>query len=87
MERNDYYCPVCDGCGHEMCCSPLICQQSPEGTECRTYLKDLKFGYDSFMRLYEYLWSNHPDLKEELENFHKIQLDKWYTNSSKTNKD
>lgn len=39
------YCPKCDACGEEGCCSPINCKQSPEGHYCERYLADLKFGY------------------------------------------
>lgn len=39
------YCPVCDGCGEEGCCSPLRCKQDEHGQYCKTYLNDLKFAY------------------------------------------
>ena len=45
------YCPVCDGCGEEGCCSPMMCKQSPDGYYCKSYLKDLKFGY----KMYNYI--------------------------------
>jgi hypothetical protein len=50
MEENkteDYspYCPVCSGCGEDGCCPATMCEQSPEGDYCQTYLKELKFGY------------------------------------------
>jgi hypothetical protein len=39
------YCPVCNACGVEGCCSALACEQSPDGDYCDGYLKDLRFGY------------------------------------------
>jgi hypothetical protein len=48
MQDNNPYCPICDGCGEEGCCSPLMCDQHPEGHYCGWYLKDLKFGYKMF---------------------------------------
>lgn len=39
------YCPICDACGEDGCCSALNCEQHPDGDYCTTYLRDLKFGY------------------------------------------
>lgn len=44
-EKYSPYCPVCSGCGDDICCSALICQQSPDGRYCGTYLNELKFAY------------------------------------------
>jgi hypothetical protein len=52
-EFKDPYCPICSGCGEEGCCSPLICKQSPEGSYCRSYLNDLKFGYLMYDSIYD----------------------------------
>jgi hypothetical protein len=54
-EKNweDYspYCSVCSGCGEEGCCSATICKQDPNGSYCKTYLMDLKFGYIMYKEL------------------------------------
>lgn len=39
------YCPICDACGEEGCCSAISCQQHPDGDYCESYLRALKFGY------------------------------------------
>ena len=46
-DTDDYspYCPICEGCGEDGCCSAFSCKQHPDGSYCKTYLKDLKFGY------------------------------------------
>lgn len=46
-DADDYspYCPICEGCGEDGCCSAFSCKQHPDGSYCKTYLKDLKFGY------------------------------------------
>jgi hypothetical protein len=57
------YCPVCSGCGEEGCCSPLICDQSPDGHYCGSYLKYLKFTY----KINQYFEENICDkMSEEL---------------------
>lgn len=44
-ENYNPYCPVCSGCGEEGCCSPLMCKQSPDGSYCESYLRELRMGY------------------------------------------
>lgn len=39
------YCPACNGCGEELCCSPMNCKHTKNGIYCEKYLKDLKFAY------------------------------------------
>jgi hypothetical protein len=56
MEENktkDYspYCPICSGCGEDGCCPATVCEQSPEGDYCQTYLKELKFGYIMYHKI------------------------------------
>ena len=44
-DNNLPYCPVCDGCGEDLCCPATNCKQDPNGHYCNMYLKDLKFAY------------------------------------------
>ena len=57
MEENkeEYspYCPVCDACGEDGCCSATACKQHKDGKYCQTYLKELKFGYVMYHKLLE----------------------------------
>jgi hypothetical protein len=69
IEGNDNYspyCPVCTGCGEDGCCSALHCEQSENGMYCKTYLRDLKFGYLLSKDLYE-LISKDERYKENLD--------------------
>jgi hypothetical protein len=45
LKDNSPYCSICDSCGVEGCCSPMSCQQHPDGDYCKSYLRDLRFGY------------------------------------------
>jgi len=45
VDSESPYCPVCDACGEDGCCSAINCEQDPNGHYCGTYLKDLKFSY------------------------------------------
>lgn len=71
----DPYCPVCEGCGEEGCCSPIHCKQSPEGTYCESYLKDLKFGYAMNSFFQEKIWGK---MSEELKEEYDKEWDKTY---------
>jgi hypothetical protein len=53
--NEDYspYCPICNSCGEDACCSAMSCQQDPNGKYCETYLKELKFGYLMYHKLFE----------------------------------
>ena len=50
-EEYNPYCPICDSCGEDGCCSATSCQQHPEGKYCKTYLNDLNFGYIMYHKL------------------------------------
>lgn len=78
MEENyNPYCPVCEGCGEEGCCSPIHCDQSPEGSYCKSYLRDLKFGYSMNKFFQEKIWGR---MSEELKAEYDKQWDEEYEN-------
>jgi hypothetical protein len=77
------YCPVCESCGHDGCCSALSCKQDPNGSYCESYLQDLKFGYLMYKDLYE-LISDDPKYSEKLEQIFDTNYDIVY--GSKNNK-
>ena len=54
-EIDDYdpYCEICGGCGEDGCCSALRCKQHPDGRYCKTYLQELRFGYQMFKEVYD----------------------------------
>jgi hypothetical protein len=70
MTEEEYtpYCPICTGCGEEGCCSPLHCKQSPDGSYCESYLKDLKFGYVMYEDVYDLI----PKDEETEKKLHEI---------------
>jgi hypothetical protein len=73
------YCPVCTGCGEEGCCSPLSCDMSPNGSYCRTYLRDLKYTYSLYNEVIKLIY--HKLSEEDKETFNKImdkKIDEWY---------
>jgi len=68
-ETYNPYCPVCDGCGEDGCCSAMHCEQSPEGSYCETYLRDLKFGYFMHNLIIEKIYNEKEKYKELIEFF------------------
>lgn len=50
-ESHSPYCPICDACGEDGCCSATACQQHPDGSYCQTYLMELQFGYRMYHQL------------------------------------
>lgn len=49
--QSSLYCPVCESCGEDGCCSALNCMHTPNGYYCETYLNELKFGYKMYHQL------------------------------------
>lgn len=47
------YCEICTSCGETGCCSPVACEQHPDGKYCGGNLNELKFGYLMFRDMYE----------------------------------
>ena len=66
------YCPVCESCGEDGCCSALTCKQSPGGLYCKTYLNDLRFGYANNEALLKIIYSDEEKYKDLVEAFDKI---------------
>jgi NAD-dependent SIR2 family protein deacetylase len=71
------YCPTCNGCGQEGCCSPLRCNQSSDGLYCSQYLKDLKFGYQMFIKL-STLINDDPKYKNQIDVIYDEVYDEIY---------
>ena len=71
--NNSPYCPICDGCGEDGCCSAAHCQQHPDGHYCKTYLAELKFGYRMYNQVMG-LVEEDPKYKEQID---KIWDDVW----------
>lgn len=82
MNKNESYnpyCPVCTGCGEEGCCSPLICEQHEDGSYCKSYLKDLQFGYKMNNFFQEKIWGRmSEELKKEYDEMWDEVYDKHY---------
>lgn len=74
------YCPICDACGEEGCCSALQCSQHPDGKYCRGYMNDLRFGYKMYDELMKIAYDSH---KEEIDKVFDIIWDTYY-NTNKT---
>ena len=79
-EKYDPYCPICTSCGEELCCSPLACEQHPDGKYCASNLIHLKFGYDMHKQMYNMVRKIGSDeLKEKIDELYDELYDKWYT--------
>ena len=81
MQDTEYspYCPICNGCGEESCCSPMSCEQSPDGSYCKSYLIDLKFAYAMNKFFEEKISSRLPhDLKAEYDMEWDYMLERHY---------
>jgi hypothetical protein len=70
------YCQICSGCGEEGCCSPLVCQQHPNGDYCGRYLDDLKFGYHMNVWFFNNILDKIP---EELKKEYMKEWDEQYS--------
>lgn len=80
MEKNEEsynpYCPICDSCGEDGCCSALNCEQSDNGKYCGTYLKDLQFGYRMFKDLFNLIDEKGDDeMKKSLDELYDKNYD------------
>ncbi len=74
LEDDDtVYCPICEGCGEDGCCSATCCQQSPLGHYCKTYLRDLKFGY----QMHKDMWPLIPEDAESQAKLDKVWNDNY----------
>lgn len=72
------YCKICNGCGEEGCCSPLNCQQHPEGEYCEGYLRDLKFSYEFYQKISEYLCSTTKENSNKFNELFDQLYEKYY---------
>lgn len=80
-ERKPYtpYCDVCSGCGEEGCCSPMMCDMSPDGSYCNTYLRDLKYTYDTYHKVMDSIYDTLSiENKEKMDEIINNNIDKWY---------
>ena len=78
------YCPICNACGVEGCCSALACQQNPDGDYCDGYLKDLRFGYAMNEWVTKNLYDKMPqDLKDQYDKEWHESYKQFYPEESK----
>jgi hypothetical protein len=52
-EEYSPYCPICDSCGEDGCCPATACKQHNDGKYCKTYLKELQFGYLMYHKIFK----------------------------------
>jgi hypothetical protein len=78
-EEESPYCPICESCGVDGCCSPLNCHHHPDGHYCGSHLKDLKFGYVMYTWFYKNIYDAlTPEQKAECDNAHGEAYDGIY---------
>lgn len=75
------YCKICSACGEEGCCSPLSCQQHPDGEYCQRYLTDLKFAYDFYEKISGYLCSSTSENGAKFDEIFNLLYKKHYGNT------
>ncbi len=85
MEEEYYnpYCPICTGCGEEGCCSPLNCSMNPDGSYCKSYLRDLQYSYSVLHELlnsdeFDKVLKENMELKKKYDEILDKNLDKYY---------
>ncbi|NOT91043.1 hypothetical protein [Ferruginibacter sp.] len=58
-------CNDCGACGIAACCSALDYLMTNNSIHCKAYLKELKFGYTCYQKIYELIIDNqgkYPEL-------------------------
>ncbi len=75
------YCKICSACGEEGCCSPLSCEQHPDGEYCQSYLTDLKFAYDFYQKISGYLCSSTKENDDKFNEVFNLLYEKHYNKS------
>ena len=68
MEDDSPYCPECTACGHEGCCSPVVCTQRGDCAYGEGYLIDLKYAYQCWKKFQNTVYY---ELSEE----HRAKID------------
>jgi hypothetical protein len=64
------YCADCSACGHGGCCSALQCKMTNRNEYCPKYLRELKYGYTCYEKMYSLIYQNqekYPELFEAVE--------------------
>ena len=73
------YCPECEGCGEEGCCSPLKCKFSGDCSYMQTNLNHLSFAYKMYNWIEEELYEVLPeDMKEKFDKVWDTTYDEIY---------
>lgn len=76
------YCPECESCGEEVCCSPVNCKYVEKGFYCETNLRHLKFGYVMYNILYDMVHGD-PKYKDRIDKAWDEKWDEFYKTLSK----
>lgn len=60
------YCSECDSCGEVGCCSPIGCNNHPNGKYCKTNLDELRVNYLTLGEFWELLSTKNNDKDREI---------------------
>ena len=78
------YCKECEACGHEGCCSPVLCKFKGECAYGESYLVDLKCSYQSWETFYNTIYHDLPqEFKERVDELWCKMIDRWYNEEQK----
>lgn len=85
IEDNDSpYCTECGACGHEGCCSPVLCKFTDKCDYGASYLIDLKCSYQSWETFYNTVYHELPEeFKNKVDAIWGEMIDRWYLKDSK----
>lgn len=73
------YCTECGACGHEGCCSPVICKFKGKCDYAEYYLVDLKCSYQSWEIFMNTVYEELPEeFKKKVDSIWDEMYDKWF---------
>lgn len=76
----EIYCKECTSCGVEGCCSALSCNpSSPNCLYPKTYINDLKFGYEMYHELMKII-DDDPKYEKQINELLEKMFRKYYYN-------
>ena len=79
MEDESPYCPECTACGHEGCCSPVVCTQKGDCAYGESYLVNLKYGYQCWEVFANTVYDDlTDDIKLKVDAIRDEMYERWY---------
>lgn len=71
------YCPICESCGEDGCCSAVNCKHHPDGSYCAGYLEEMRFSHILVNKIFEEFDKN-EEVKEKLDALYSDNWDKFH---------